>query len=101
LALEHLRNSLTRDNLWIYILSTLETGPASPGEIRKKVLARYGFSPAPITFYSVLYKLSKEGLVQRKSDEFRSAYDVTASGRSELAKARELLERVRKNVSEA
>jgi PadR family transcriptional regulator len=99
LAYEHLRESLTRNNLWLYVLSTLEEGPASPGEIKKKVQARYDFSPAAITFYSVLYKLRKEGLVQRKSDEFRSAYDVTAAGRAQLAKAGELLEQVRKNVS--
>jgi len=99
-AYEHLRESLTRSNLWIYILSTLDSGPASPGEIKKKVLSRYGFSPATITFYSVLYKLRKEGLVQRKSEEFRSAYDVTPAGRAELAKARELLEKVRRSVSQ-
>jgi DNA-binding PadR family transcriptional regulator len=99
LALEHLRESLTRNNLWIYVLSALEEGPASPGEIRKKVQARHDFAPAAITFYTVLYKLRKEGLVQRKSDEFRSAYEVTAAGRAELAKAGELLERVRKSVS--
>jgi len=99
LAFEHLRESLTRNNLWIYVLSTLESGPASPAEIRRKVLALYGFSPAAITFYTVLYKLRKEGIVQRKSEEFRSAYDVTAAGRAELAKARSLLESVRKSVT--
>ena len=98
MAYQHLKESLTRNNLWIYILSTLEEGPATPGEIRKKVLARYGFSPAAITFYSVLYKLRSEGLVQRKSDEFRSAYDVTSAGRAELVKAGELLEKVRRGL---
>lgn len=101
MAYEHLRESLTRGNLWVYILSVLESGPASPSEIKKKVTARYGFSPAGITFYSVLYRLRREGLVQRKSDEFRSAYAVTASGRSELVRALDLLERIRKNLSQA
>ena len=99
MAYAHLKESLTRNNLWIYVLSALEEGPASPGEIRKKVQAEHDFSPAAITFYSVLYKLRKEGLVQRKSDEFRSAYEVTAAGRAELSKAVELLEKVRKSVS--
>ena len=99
MAYEHLRESLTRNNLWIYVLSTLGEGPASPGEIRRKVQARHNFSPAAITFYSVLYKLRKEGLVQRKSDEFRSAYDITAAGRAELSRAGELLEKVRKSVT--
>ena len=99
MAVEHLKQSLTRGNLWIYILSTLEAGPASPGEISRKVQARYGFSPAKITFYSVLYKLRREGLVERTSDEFRAAYKVTPGGRSELARAREILDEVRKSVS--
>jgi len=99
LAYDHLKDSLTRNNLWIYVLSTLEDGPASPGEIKTKVQARHGFAPAAITFYSVLYKLRKEGLVQRKSDEFRSAYDITAAGRAELSRAGELLEKVRKSVT--
>ena len=99
MAYEHLKESLTRSNLWIYILSALEDGPATPGEIRRKVQSRHSFSPAAITFYSVLYKLRKEGLVQRKSEEFRSAYEVTAAGRAELARAGELLEKVRKSVS--
>jgi len=100
MAYEHLKESLTRSNLWIYILSTLGSGPASPGEIQKKVSSRYGFSPATITFYSVLYKLRREGLVQKTSDEFRSAYSVTTAGRAELARGLELLEKVRKSVSQ-
>ena len=98
-AYEHLRQSLTRNNLWVYILSALEDGPATPGEIRKKVQSRHGFAPAAITFYSVLYKLRREGLVQRTSEEFRTAYGVTAAGRAELARARELLEKVKKSVT--
>lgn len=100
MAYEHLRESLTRNNLWIYILSTLEAGPATPNEVRRKVRSRHGFAPAAITFYSVLYRLRREGLVQKKTDKFRSAYEVTSTGREELARARELLERVRKGVSQ-
>jgi len=100
MAYEHLKQSLTRGNLWIYILSTLEAGPATPGEIKKRVQSRYGFSPATITFYSVLYKLRREGLVARSTNEFRSAYQSTPGGRQEFAKARDLLEKVRKGLSQ-
>jgi len=99
-AYEHLKDSLTRGNLWIYVLSALDAGPATPGEIKKKVQSRHGFSPATITFYSVLYKLRREGLVHRSSDEFRSAYEVTPDGKAALARARDLLEKVRKTVAQ-
>lgn len=99
MAYNRLRRSLTKGNLWIYILATLEEGQATPGEIRKKVKSRHGFAPAPITFYSVLYKLKREGLVQRTSDEFRTAYGVTGAGRAELVRARDLLDRVRRGVT--
>ncbi len=101
MAYDHLKESLTRGNLWVYILATLESGRASPGEIKEKVQSRYGFSPAKITFYTVLYKLRKEGLVARASREFRSAYEVTAAGRAELSKASDLLDKVRKGLERA
>jgi DNA-binding PadR family transcriptional regulator len=81
-----LRSSLTRGNLWLYVLAELRLGDATPGEIRKRVGEKHGFNPAAITFYSVIYKLRREGLVKRSSENFRSAYSITPKGRQELAK---------------
>jgi DNA-binding PadR family transcriptional regulator len=80
MALEHLRDSVTKQNLWLYILSVLIEGPASPAEIEKGVLSRFGFSPAKITFYTVLYKLRKESLVEKMAESFRSKYKITEGG---------------------
>ena len=98
LAYEHLRNSLTKGNLWLYVLSALEEKPSSPGDIKQLVYRRFGFAPATITFYSVLYKLRQEELVKRSSEEFRSEYEITSKGREQLARARELLVEVGKNI---
>ena len=87
MAFEHLQSSLTRGNLWLYVLAELERGDASPGEIRRIVQGKHGFAPAAITFYSVIYRLRREGLVRRSTDEFRSSYSITPKGRAELAKA--------------
>ncbi len=92
MAFDHLRTSLTRGNLWLYVLSVLAENPSSPQGIKRLVKARYGFSPATITFYSVLYKLKNEGLVRRTTDEFRSDYELTPKGAAELERARRLLE---------
>jgi PadR family transcriptional regulator len=99
LAFEHLQSSLTRGNLWLYVLAELERQDASPGEIRKSVESRHGFAPAAITFYSVIYRLRREGLVKRSSEEFRSKYSITSKGRAELAKALQYLEDVKSGLT--
>lgn len=91
MAYERLRNSITKGNLWLYILSVLEDGAATPSEIRESVRREFGVSAAAITFYSVLYRLSREGMVKKSSAAFRSAYEATARGKEELEKARKLI----------
>ena len=92
MAYEHLHTSLTKGNLWLYVLSVLEQKPtSSPRGIKQSVQERFDFAPATITFYSVLYKMTREGLVKRSSDEFRSEYVITPRGREQLTRARALL----------
>jgi PadR family transcriptional regulator PadR len=100
LTLEHLRTLLTKGNLWLYILSELQLGDATPGEIRSRVLDRRGFTPAAITFYSVIYRLRREGLVRRSSDTFRSAYAITPEGRDMLVRAVTYLAEVQKSLDQ-
>ena len=98
LAYRHLHDSLTKGNLWLYILAALSEAPRSPPELRSLVKERHGFSPAAITFYSVLYKLSREGLVRRSSEKFRSKYEITPRGVTELGRGRAFLSEVGKTV---
>jgi DNA-binding PadR family transcriptional regulator len=91
LAYEHLRESLTKGNLWLYILATIEDGPCAPVEMKAAVKREHGFEPATITFYSVLYKLGREGLVRKSSNSFRSSYEITPKGIEQLGRGRELL----------
>ena len=94
LAYERLNNSVTKGNLWLYILTELEAREASPPELRERVREKYGVNAASITFYTVIYRLKKEGLVRKSSDRFRSAYEVTAKGLGELERARKLISEV-------
>lgn len=100
LALEHLRTSLTKGNLWLYILSELQLSDATPGELRLRVLDKRGFAPAAITFYSVIYRLRREGLVKRSSNSFRSAYVITPKGKDELLRAMSYLGEVQKSLGQ-
>jgi len=97
MAVEHLRHSITKQNLWLYVLSTLRSGPASPGDVERDVESGFGFAPAKITFYSVLYKLRREGLVSKTAASFRSKYAITERGERALEEAIETL----KNTSES
>jgi len=98
MAFEHLRDTLTKGNLWLYVLAALEDQPATPVELKNRVKRDHGFSPATITFYSVLYKLQREGLVRRSTETYRSTYEMTQRGEEELQKGRELLSSVEKRL---
>jgi len=80
LAFERLVSSLTRDNLWLYILKMLNEQPTYPLDLKKKFQHRFHFSPATITFYVVLYKLRREGLVETFQDDRRKLYRCTGKG---------------------
>ena len=98
MAFEHLRDSLTKGNLWLYILAALSDSPRTPVELRALVRREHGFSPAVITFYSVLYKLRREGLVKKTSETFRSAYEITPKGQGELSRGRSFLATVEEGL---
>jgi DNA-binding PadR family transcriptional regulator len=62
LALDRLEKKLTKENLWIYILKLLKDRELYAYELKDKIRARFGFEPAMITVYVVLYKMEREGL---------------------------------------
>ena len=54
MALERLKEKLTKENLWLYILTLLKGGPLYAYEIRSKISKSFSFEPAMITIYVVL-----------------------------------------------
>lgn len=92
---ERLENSLTKDNLWLYILSLLRKGEMYPYEIRKEIKREFGFRPGNVTAYIVLRKLLSGGFVEkgRKEKEKgpeRGYYRITRKGKEELAKGKRI-----------
>jgi len=57
MAYNRLVSKLTKENLWMFILSMLNERPM------------YGYEVATITVYVVLYRMSNEGLVKRLVDK--------------------------------
>jgi DNA-binding PadR family transcriptional regulator len=99
LALRRLEQKLTKENLWIYILHLLKDGSLYAYEIRDKIRLAFGFEPATITVYVVLYKIEREGLVKSvierrpPSNIVRRYYSLTDLGLKALEEGRKILKR--------
>lgn len=88
-------NHLTRENLWVYILRLLQEGPKYGYEIRAMINERFGFKPATVTSYVILYKMANDGLVRTeknvvegKGKPDRKYYVITDEGRRVMKAAK-------------
>jgi len=68
-AYNRLVSKLTKENLWMFILSMLNERPMYGYEVATQLRGRYGVKVATITVYVVLYRMSNEGLVKRLVDK--------------------------------
>lgn len=76
--LKRLERKLTVEVLWLYIVAVLLAhGPTYGYDVRRRIWEDYGFKPATVTTYTVLYRLEKEGILEK--DE-RGVYRVTEKG---------------------
>lgn len=97
MALRRLQEKITKENLWIYILHLLKERPLYAYEIREKIREKFGFEPATITAYVVLYRMEREGLVESKPEKgtsdkvVRRYYHITEKGLKTLEAGREFL----------
>ncbi|GAB6102710.1 PadR family transcriptional regulator [Thermococcus atlanticus] len=88
--MERLKDKLTKEVLWIYILTLLKKRPMYAYELKEKIKDRFGFEPATVSSYVVLYKLEKEGYVTAEWQESetgkpsRKYYRLTEDGRKLL-----------------
>ena len=62
---ERLIKKITVENLWIYILSLLRSGPKYGYEIRALIKSQYGFEPGRVSAYVVMYKLARGGYIRQ------------------------------------
>lgn len=96
--LSRLKSRVTRDVLWIYLLSVLKEKPMHAYALRSEILERFGFQPGNVTAYVVLYKLQSRGLVSSAMDGNRKTYRITRKGLELFGKARELLKETEKKL---
>ena len=94
-AMNRLVNKLTKEMLWMYILRLLQERPHYGYEIKQLIQERFGFAPATVSGYAIIYRLIKDGLIeeQRTSDSPRKYYAITEKGSSAMSEAKQFLTR--------
>jgi len=92
-AMNRLVNKITKEMLWIYILRLLQERPHYGYEIKQLIQKRFGFSPATVSGYAIIYRLIKDGLieVQQTSDSPRKYYAITEKGSEAMLEAKKFL----------
>ena len=92
-AMTRLVNKLTKEMLWMYILRLLQERPHYGYEIKELITKRFGFSPATVSGYAIIYRLTKDGLIeeQKKDDSPRKYYSITEKGSRAMIEAKAFL----------
>lgn len=104
-AMNRLADKLTKANLWLYILRLLEDETLYGYEIKQKIQRQFGFQPAIVSGYVILYKMKKDGLVQvewkASEDEGkpnRKYYEITEIGKRAMNQAKKYVETLIQSV---
>ncbi len=81
-ALDRLKRKITTENLWMYIIKILmdEGKPLRAYTVKKKLCEKYGFKIPAITVYTVIYRMTREGLLEKKQVDSDTLYTVTKIG---------------------
>jgi PadR family transcriptional regulator PadR len=96
--MERLRNKITKEVLWLYILRLLKERPMYAYELKERIKEAFNFEPATVSSYVVLYKLEKEGYVTAEWQESqtgkpsRKYYKLTPEGEKLLEEGIAFLE---------
>ncbi|TFG12119.1 PadR family transcriptional regulator [Candidatus Thorarchaeota archaeon] len=98
--MSRLENKMTKEMLWIYILRLLQERPHYGYEIKELVKKRFGFQPATVSGYAIIYRLIKDGLIeeQARGDSKRKYYDITEEGLRAMQRAKDFINQVQESV---
>ncbi|RDE13563.1 MAG: PadR family transcriptional regulator [Candidatus Thorarchaeota archaeon] len=92
-AIHRLVSKLTKEMLWMYILRLLQEKPHYGYEIKRLIRERFGFSPATVSGYAIIYRLINDGLIeeQQPDDSPRKYYAITEKGSAAMVDAKAFL----------
>lgn len=95
-ALVRLQKKLTVENLWLYVIKILmdEDKPLKAYDIKVKLRERFNINPPAVTVYTVIYRMSFDGLLARLHENSETKYKPTDLGIEAFRKALVFLEEV-------
>jgi DNA-binding PadR family transcriptional regulator len=99
-AYKRLKKKTSIDNLWIYILRLLQEKEMYGYELKESIKSKFGFEPATVTSYTILYKLEKDNLVTShvldnpEGRPDRKYYAITTEGKKAMKEAKGLFEEI-------
>ncbi|NHJ32005.1 MAG: PadR family transcriptional regulator [Asgard group archaeon] len=99
-AYKRLKKKTSIDNLWIYILRLLQEKEMYGYELKESIRTKFGFEPATVTSYTILYKLEKDNLVTShvldnpEGRPDRKYYAITSEGKKAMKEAKGLFEEI-------
>lgn len=93
-ALARFINKVTKENLWIYVMSILLKNPLSGYDIVKRIRGEYGINVTTVAIYVVLYKMERDGLIESYVSGEKKYYRPTKAGIEEFRNAIDFLERL-------
>ena len=88
---ERLKRKIEKENLWLFVLGSLESGKSYGYELRKLIKDKFGFLAGNVTAYKVLYLLKFGGYIKSKKSGRHVFYKLTEKGKEELKLAKETL----------
>ena len=96
--LERLKRKIEKENLWIFILSSLKGEKKYGKELKEMVEKRFDFLTGKVTAYKVLYLLESGGYVKSNKSGKMVYYEITGRGKRELESGRDYLKGLGKTL---
>jgi len=94
-ALTRLKRKLTIENLWIYIIKILiEYKEIKAYDARKILRTKFGIKAPSITVYGVIYRMTREGLLEKITKDNETLYRLTDKGLEAYREGIKLLENI-------
>ncbi len=95
-ALKRLKKKITVENLWIYILKAMleYKKPIRAYDARKILRNKFNIRVPAITVYTVIYRMAREGLIEKVQIGSETLYQATSLGEKAFNEGVLLLENI-------
>jgi len=98
IPLKRLKRKIEKENLWIFILTSLKGKRMCGKELKEMVEENFGFLTGNVTTYKVLYLLESGGYVRSEKSGKKVYYKITGSGRRELSAGSRYLKKLANTI---